>query len=183
MTFSCFLNPGDWWCGKYQAGTVMTVLGSCVSVVLLHPTGQWIGVSHALLPTRQRKNEPLHARFADEVLLLFCQELSKRGLAPVDCLVYVFGGSATFGAEYSAIKPNMAEKPGIGALNIATTLQRLEQLNFKVFQQDTGGYCYRRLKIELKDGRIEHDKYPLKALALNATVTVPTRSMPSRHSR
>ena len=51
-----------------QAGTVRTLLGSCVALVLWHPQRRIGAMCHYLLPGRQRRDGSPDARFGDEAI-------------------------------------------------------------------------------------------------------------------
>lgn len=92
-----FLQPGDLFVASagYQ---IRTILGSCVSITLWHPSSATGGMSHFLLPTRGSapKAQELDGRYGDEALLMLLSQLATRGIAPSECQAKVFGGGNMF---------------------------------------------------------------------------------------
>lgn len=174
MGLKVFLNPGDWWFGPFQSGEISTILGSCVSVVLTHPTAKVLGVSHAILP-RNTKQDGLNGRFAQDVVMIFCQQLQRLGLKPTDCQVGLFGGGAMFADGHSETGHQMPTMVRVGEHNVLISVQSLAAYGLQLCQQDTGGCCYRRLQINLLDGLVQHEKYPLQTLALKAVHSKRTK--------
>lgn len=168
VSLTLFLNPGDWWFGANQPGVLTTILGSCVSIVLLHPGASMLGVSHALLPRRSQQPGPMHGRFADEVVLIFCRQLQLYGLKAADCQVQLYGGGEMFQRASSARGSAIPQMVKVGEHNIQVSLQALTAAGFTVLAQDTGGHCYRRLQVNLQNGVVNHDKYPLQPGSLPA---------------
>jgi len=161
-----FLNPGDWWFGPYQAGVLTTILGSCVSIVLQHPRARVLGISHALLPQRSHQTGPEHGRFAEEIVRIFVQKLQSHGLKAADCRVQLYGGGLMFS---SAGAGNcVAELIRVGDHNVRASLCALAAAGLSVDFQDTGGHFYRRLQVNLLDGAVSHEKYPIQSFALPA---------------
>lgn len=167
MGLKVFLNPGDWWFGRFQPGEISTILGSCVSIVLTNPKAKILGVSHAILPENTQQT-PLNGRFAQDVVLIFVQQLQKLGLNPLDCRIGLFGGGAMFANNPTAKNPAIPALIRVGEHNVQVSLQSLAAHDLQVVRQDTGGCCYRRLHISLTDGSVQHETYPLQNLAVAA---------------
>src|SRR5664279_2782258 len=92
-----YLQPGDFCFGEGML-RISTVLGSCVSIVLWHPSLAHGGMCHYMLPSRnqQRGSLPLNGKYGDEAMELFMQELKKRHTVPGQYLVNVYGGGNMF---------------------------------------------------------------------------------------
>lgn len=160
MVNTIFLKPGDWFFGKGH-GQIMTILGSCVALVVWHPKTQTIGVSHILLPqrqnaTRQSSPSPLLAdgKYADELLTIFSREIWRLGLCWHDCQISMFGGGDMFATRSNCLS--------IGEKNLAIFQEfaREQQLNF--VQLDIGGTAYRRLHIQMQNGIIHCESSSVK---------------------
>ena len=73
-----FLLPGALAFGN-QGLRLRTLLGSCVSVVVWHPSLKLSGMCHFLLPNRfpVRTHEPLDGRYASDALQLLFEQMTK----------------------------------------------------------------------------------------------------------
>jgi len=140
-----FLHPGEFHFAT-GPGRIGTLLGSCVSVTLWHP-GKFIGgMSHILLPARNRsRNGPLDARYADESVELLVNELRSRNIVPASCQAKLFGGGNMF--------------PGtrimdVGQRNIEAARHALARHGFKLVAEHVGGTSRRRLYLDLTNGDV-----------------------------
>lgn len=142
-----FLHPGQFHFGS-APGKIGTLLGSCVSVTLWHPTHHVGGMCHILLPTRQRPPAaPLDARYADEAVALLAEELKARHYLPASCQVKLFGGGDMFAGT-------LANSLGIGRRNIAAVRQALAEHGFSIMKEHVGGTRRRRLFFDLASGHV-----------------------------
>lgn len=93
-----FLKPGEYFVGdaNYQ---IRTMLGSCVSITLWHPSSRTGAMSHFLLPARHLMDtgvHPMDARYGDEALRLMLTEMAQAGIKPQQCQSKIFGGGNMF---------------------------------------------------------------------------------------
>jgi chemotaxis protein CheD len=94
-----FLHPGEYFVGD-ASHRLATLLGSCVSVTLWHPTKRIGAMSHFVLPERSpaAATGPLDARYGREAMDLMVNELLRRGIRPEECQAKLFGGGDMFSA-------------------------------------------------------------------------------------
>ncbi len=164
MKNTIFLKPGDWFFGKGQ-GKVTTILGSCVSVVLWSPKQQVIGVSHIILPERNKSKlvasqnkQDLSGRFADELMQIFKMEMDLFSLKPEQCQASLIGGGEMF--------PKIKVPVSIGQKNIQVTTALLAALKIPLIQTDTGGSIYRRLQVDIQTGQVKVDRSDINRFEL-----------------
>ena len=108
-----FLMPGDYFVGD-ERYRVRTLLGSCVSVTLWHPSRRIGAMSHFLLPgSGHRKAHDKPGMYGDDAMTLLLDGLARHGVAPTQCQAKIFGGGAMFPRS-----PNVrANVPDIGQQN------------------------------------------------------------------
>lgn len=150
-----FLRPGDCWFGR-TAGSAETILGSCISVVLFHPTLKHMGVSHCLLPSRRRKSD-LSAPFGwfvDDTLQWFAQQMHDVHTQPSQFQAWLVGGGDMF--------PSVQHRHAIGQANILAAEQGLARLGIPLQGSDVGGCCYRKLHVRLQDALIDVKREPVR---------------------
>ncbi len=93
-----FLLPGEYFVGDANF-QVRTILGSCVSITLWHPTARVGGMCHFLLPTRgsaRPASSDLDGHYGDEVLALMRRDLQALGVDARHCQAKLFGGGNMF---------------------------------------------------------------------------------------
>lgn len=183
MSRKLFLNPGEWWFGPCQPGEISTILGSCVSVVVVHADAKVLGVSHAMMP-KSSKNEPLNGRFSQDVVHIFCQQLQRLGLKTIDCQVSLFGGGflcAPLAGKQGTPRPGEVSLLSIGEKNVEISLQTLASCGLLLGQRDTGDCCYRRLQVSLSDGSVLFQKYPLQNIAMQSVRSQRTVIWPKKY--
>ncbi|MCP5285195.1 MAG: chemotaxis protein CheD [Burkholderiaceae bacterium] len=135
-----FLRPGDWLFGGGE-GSVRTLLGSCVSLVLWSRRHGAGGLCHSLLPQRRQRgvDELPDGRYLDEAIDWLEAEAHRRGIPWADLRASVFGGAGR-------------RTGGIGASNLAWICAWLERQRIPVDQMDVGGHVMRRLSMDLRTG-------------------------------
>lgn len=143
-----FLQPGD--IGAGGAGHVFkTLLGSCVSITLWHPSRRIGAMSHFLLPTRS--SEPgaaLDGRYADEAVTLMWREMARLGVDPAECQAKVFGGARMFSGE------SQSGAFGIGRRNGDVARELLRVRGIRVVAEDLFGYGHRKLVFDISNGDV-----------------------------
>lgn len=91
-----FLQPGEYFVGdaRYR---IRTLLGSCVSIILWHPSKRIGASSHFLLSRRGAGPVlELDARYGDEAMCLMLRELEGWDVIPAECQGKIFGGANMF---------------------------------------------------------------------------------------
>ena len=91
-----FLQPGDFYFGEKNT-RIRTLLGSCVSITMWHPTRLIGGMCHYLLPSRENALETsLDGRYAKEAMQMFTQEIRAAKTRPSEYTVELFGAGNMF---------------------------------------------------------------------------------------
>lgn len=140
-----FLHPGEFHFGS-APGRIGTLLGSCIAVTVWHPLLHCGGMSHILLPGRQRPAGSLpDGRYADEAVELFAYQMKSRRLSPGTFQVRVFGGGDMFSGR-------LAASLDVGQRNIEATRVALAQHGFTILSEHVGGKQRRRLFLDLSSG-------------------------------
>lgn len=131
------LHPGDVRCGS-RGDTLVTLLGSCVAVVLTDPrrtVGAMCHIVHASTsPTAAARDSSWGDIALDEMYAL----LRARSIEPRFCEAFVYGGGNMF--------PGLFGATHVGACNARWTLECLAADGVRVLHQDLGGQAYRRLR-------------------------------------
>lgn len=147
------LNPGDFHFhrpapDRASPARLQTLLGSCVSIILWHPEWRIAGMSHSILPYRNRRGETkgLDGRYCDEAVQLFRQELTRSALPPQQFHCYLVGGGRMYQAEPGIMS--------IGERNIEATYQHLKQAGFLIRAQHVGKEGHRKVDIDLTTGTV-----------------------------
>jgi chemotaxis protein CheD len=162
-----FLQPGDFYFGDVNT-RIRTILGSCVSITVWHPTRLIGGMCHYLLPSRPKKSEAaLDGHYADEAMQMFMKEVKAAKTHPVEYRVKVFGGGNMF------VKNNKEEsgKPASGiagknfdmdvaARNVLVARSLITANGFKIEAEDMGGNGHRQLIFDIWSGDVWVRKPP-----------------------
>lgn len=129
------LHPGDVACGT-RGDRFVTLLGSCVAVVLTDPR-RTVGAMCHIVHSTPNDTAPRDSAWGDVALDLMYEMLRKRGIEPRLCEAYVYGGGNMFPGIFSA--------GHVGANNARWTLDALKLDGVRVLHQDLGGTAYRKL--------------------------------------
>jgi chemotaxis protein CheD len=144
-----FLQPGEYFVGdaEYQ---IRTMLGSCVSITLWHPTLRVGAMSHFLLPTRGPSEESgtLEGRYGDEALKLMLTELKQLGVSPQKCEAKVFGGGNMFPDHFHAGARTVGQRNGEAALEL------LSQHGIPVVSESLFGIGHRQIIFDIRNGDV-----------------------------
>jgi chemotaxis protein CheD len=141
-----FVNPGEFFFGEGNI-RITTILGSCVSITMWHPSLKHGGICHYILDSRGVIVDHLNGKYADEAMELFRLELKKRKTDPADYQVKVFGGGNMFGKDQSG-------GGEIGQQNIEAAHRLLRRDGFSIAAENVGGFGHRRLMFDLWNGDV-----------------------------
>jgi chemotaxis protein CheD len=132
------LHPGDVACGA-RGDRLVTLLGSCVAVVLTDPRRTVGAMCHIVHARRADRDEApdRDSTWGDVALDVMYELLRERGISPRLCEAYVYGGGNMF--------PGHVREGHVGASNADWTLQALATDGVRVLHQDLGGATYRKL--------------------------------------
>ncbi|MCG7553869.1 chemotaxis protein CheD [Pseudoalteromonas sp. Of11M-6] len=157
---SIFLQPGSLAIESFRPATLNTLLGSCVSFVLVSKQHQLVVVSHMLLPTTEKPNDDEPAKYVDKTFSLVRQYL-KRFSIPENCVeIKLFGGGEMF-------KTSCSET--VGMRNIEMSHKLIDDYGFRLIARDVGGPYYRRIQVDLKDGACRVDRFHVALSSRRAT--------------
>lgn len=132
------LHPGDVACGV-RGDRLVTLLGSCVAVVITDPRRTVGAMCHIVHSTHSDAAQPAprDSTWGDVALDVMYALLRQRGIAPQLCEAYVYGGGNMF--------PDQFGDGHVGASNARWTLQALAADGVRVLHHDLGGSRYRKL--------------------------------------
>ena len=145
-----FLMPGDYFVGD-ERYRVRTLLGSCVSVTLWHPSLRVGAMSHFLLPgTGQGKPHDKPGAFGDDAMALLLDGLARHGVAPAQCQAKIFGGGAMF-PRVPGVRANVRD---IGRQNGDCARRQLRQHGIHVVSESLFGAGHRQLIFTIRSGDV-----------------------------
>lgn len=130
------LHPGDVVCAN-RGERLETLLGSCVAIVLTDPwrtVGAMCHIVHSQPATSQARSSSAFANVALERMYTL---LRARGIEPLLCEAYVYGGGNMF--------PDIVMQSSVGDNNAQWALEALARDGVPVLLHDLGGNTYRQL--------------------------------------
>lgn len=130
------LHPGDVRCGV-RGDRLVTLLGSCVAVVLTDPRRTVGAMCHIVHSSSSPAGADRDGAWGDVALATMYMLLRARGIEPRLCEAYVFGGGNMF--------PQLFGATHVGADNARWTIEALAADGIRILHQDLGGHAYRRL--------------------------------------
>jgi chemotaxis protein CheD len=145
-----FLQPGEFYFGDAET-RVRTLLGSCVSITMWHPHLLIGGMCHYMLPGNHRKRDQdeLDGRYAEDVMIMFLDEIKKTNTQPREYEIKVFGAGNMF-AEHGV--NNTALSVSDKNIDIGRTL--LQQYGFKIKAEHLGGEGHRNIIFDIWSGDV-----------------------------
>jgi chemotaxis protein CheD len=154
-----FLQPGDFYFGDVNT-RIRTILGSCVSITMWHPTRLIGGMCHYLLPTRPKAGEAgLDGHYADEAVKMFLREIRAAKTHPVEYRVKVFGGGNMFhnvmkkdSDKLHSSNTNKQLDMDVAAKNVLVARSLITSNGFKIEAEDLGGNGHRQLIFDIWSG-------------------------------
>jgi chemotaxis protein CheD len=144
-----FLRPGEFYWGD-QFTRIRTLLGSCIAICFWHPTILEGGMAHIMLPSRKTPTGKLDARYVDEAMELFINEIKNNNTKLRDYFVKLFGGGIMF-KKYESDEV-------IGQKNIIAARKIVEKFNLNLVSESLGGNVHRRINFELWNGIVHQKK-------------------------
>jgi chemotaxis protein CheD len=130
------LHPGDVVCCE-RGDRLETLLGSCVAIILTDPRRTIGAMCHIVHAGQSASSAPDNAAYADVALATMYQLLRERGIDPMQCEAYLYGGGNMF--------PGMVAHGHVGERNARWVCDALAEDGVRVLAQDLGGCAYRRL--------------------------------------
>ncbi|MBV8502094.1 MAG: chemotaxis protein CheD [Paucibacter sp.] len=146
-SISIFLMPGEHFTGDAQH-RISTLLGSCVSITLWHPTMRLGAMSHFLLPgTGTDHRRPRNARYGADALAMMIADLAARGCNACECEAKIFGGGAMFDLP-------SGKGQDIGRRNGEAARLMLREAGIRVVSESLFEAGHRRIVFSIKSGEV-----------------------------
>jgi len=124
-------------------------LGSCVGIALYDPIKKVIGLAHIMLPSSlQARNNSNIAKFADTGIAKLVEDMLKLGAVKGNIVAKLAGGSQMFAFNAAS------EMMRIGARNVASSKEALQELKIPVISEDTGGNYGRTIELYSENGKL-----------------------------
>lgn len=143
-----FLQPGEYCVGD-ACTRIRTLLGSCVSITLWHPTRRIGAMSHCLLASRGGARGELDARFADEALALMLRDLAREKIVPQQCQAKLFGGGNMFPEQTG--RPNALD---VGQQNGRAARELMRAHGIAVVSESLFGIGHRYIVFDIASGDV-----------------------------
>jgi chemotaxis protein CheD len=123
---------------------IITILGSCVGVVLLDLTASVAGLNHYVLPLWDGVGLP-SPKYGNVSMEKLIEEMQRNGAKLDHIQAKVFGGSSM----------NISERFGVGERNIQIALDILNDYKIPVIAKDIAGNRGRKLILDSKTGEVK----------------------------
>jgi len=138
-----YVHPGQLFVSG-DAGTMTTILGSCVAVCLHDPKQRIGGMNHFLLPNSPGPAE-VESRYAAPAVAHLVAQLLARGASQRRLIAQIVGGAsvlAAFGAHHQHL----------GLKNVTAARDALATYRIPITGTDVGGARGRKLVFSPRDG-------------------------------
>jgi len=146
------LHPGDFYFGDDQ-NEVHTLLGSCISITLWHPTRKIGGICHFVLPYNPQKSGlALNGRYADDCMKLFKSAARQCGTRITEYQAKIFGGGNVSPHTPQTLKAS--NYGSVGDRNAAAALDLLMHENVPVLVVHVGEFGYRKIIFDIQTGSV-----------------------------
>ncbi len=137
-----------------KPSSVMTVLGSCLSVTMFHRKARVGAICHGLLPKcRERAlcGRPCaeQAKYVECAILMMVKLFDENKLKRSELEVKVFGGADMFSMRLGG-----RNSISVGRQNIEIARQTLEKAGLRVIAMDVGGAVGRKLFFNTATGDV-----------------------------
>lgn len=145
------LAPGEFFFGGGLT-RIHTLLGSCVSITLWHPSKHIGGMCHYLLGSRgtSQRAKQSHGHYAEDAMALFLQAIRDAHTRPQEYEVKLFGG----GNMFESLGHKRATST-VSENNILAGKALLKQHGFSSIKaHDLGGAHHRKIYFELWNGDV-----------------------------
>jgi chemotaxis protein CheD len=148
-----YLKPGEVYFGT-EPSRVVTVLGSCIAVIMYHRHTRIGAICHAVMPTyaSAKKKRPLSEevlQYVDSSVEWMLKHFEKIGISPKDLEVKIFGGSEIF---YDSKKYKTSIS--VGRKNIEAALNSIHEKKLKLKAWNVGGSKGRKVIFYTDTGEV-----------------------------
>jgi chemotaxis protein CheD len=138
------LMPGDVVLGEV-GDQFKTLLGSCVSVILCDPRRTIAAMCHVVFTGKPKAEHSASTAYGSAAMESMFARLREKGVNPLLCQAYVFGGGNMF--------PQFFSPKHVGASNSEWVLNFLHDHNIHVLDQCIGGNGYRKISWTVGSGK------------------------------
>ncbi len=145
---SFFVKPGDYHFSK-KPEMVITILGSCVSVIMYDLENKISFLSHCVLPTQAQydnEGEKNQFKFVDSAIYKMLKVFEKYEIPKKNIVVKLFGGSDQLGSDQ--------KRDSIGKQNSSKALEILTKEKLNILSMDIGGTEGRKIYLTSHTGEV-----------------------------
>lgn len=133
-----YLKPGEMHFGS-DAARVITVLGSCVSVIMYHRSTSTGAICHAVMPSSEAPRSLKRAskdlfQYVNTSLEWMIAQFEKLGIKKTDIEVKIFGGSEMFTDANGRVAAM-----SVGRKNIEAAMRFIQDHNLRLKAWNIGG--------------------------------------------
>ena len=148
-----YLKPGEVHFGREPA-RVITVLGSCISVIMYHRHTMIGAICHAVMPSyigtmRKRPSSKDMFQFVDSSMKWMLAQFEKIGIKSKDLEVKIFGGSEIF-YDNKKYKSSIS----VGKKNIEAAMKTIQEQDLKLKAWNVGGNKGRKVIFYTDTGEV-----------------------------
>lgn len=140
-----YLLPGTMFINK-DPYMVSTVLGSCVSVILLDQVNSITGINHYMLPLWNGEGLPT-PKYGNVAIMKMLEKMLSLGADRKNIRAKIFGGSSLYGKSKGLLD--------IGNRNISIARDCLSSETLPIVSSDVGGDRGRKLILNTDSGTVK----------------------------
>ncbi len=129
-----------------DGGSLKTILGSCIGVILRDPDRRVSGLAHIMLPLRQR-DDAASGKYADSAIPALMARVLAGGGRNGSLQAFLIGGAQMFPMGNAALA-------SIGDQNVNVARKILKDSNIPVVFEDTGGRAGRAVLFDNSTGQV-----------------------------
>lgn len=146
------LAPGEFVSGCGGDKQVITVLGSCISLVLWHPPSLFYAMCHFVCVSNSQGRTMIQTpdgRYGDQILPYMLRLLQQRKLTVSDLQARLYGGAVS--VQTSQLVPSFQ----VGRQNSAYALQFCQQHGITLCAQQVASEFSLKLKLHTSSGEVD----------------------------
>lgn len=153
-----FIHPGEYF-SSIEDIIISTILGSCVSVVLIDMVNQICGMNHFMLTSTLKEEfyKSKSGKYGIYAMELLINDMMKKGGERKNFSAKVFGGA-------SVLKSMTSNTNTISSDNIQFALDFLKTESITVKSLDVGGYNARKIHLFPLTGKILLKRIPISSV-------------------
>ncbi len=144
-----FLKPGEIKFSR-KPDLIVTVLGSCVAIVLYSKVHRVGAMCHGVMPTmKQEETVENRFKYVDQSFLYMVKYFQKMGIDIKELEVKVFGGSETL-----RIPNRKSRLTSVGKSNVHVAFNLIEKTKMNLTAFDVGGHTGRKIYFYTETGEV-----------------------------